>query len=65
MKKEALKRALAQCAKNDKTVFTYYGNDCKNRQSEKPPKGKRFQTPFEIAQDILGDEFWKYLEGLK
>lgn len=38
---------------NDKTVYSYDGDNSLNKEGLKPLKGKRFNTPHEIAKSLL------------
>jgi hypothetical protein len=53
-KNKELREALENVKKNDKTrPYEYSGKDSKNKNGEAPEAGKRWATPYEIADKAL------------
>jgi len=71
MNKEKIAKILKSIFMNDKTEYDYFGHlQDKNKRSanrfgDQPPKGKRWNTPAEIASDALKELGYNHPNDIK
>lgn len=51
-----MREALESIKRLDKTEYTYYGAQARNKNGELPPDGERWKTPMEIAMGVLSTD---------
>ena len=64
MKNEDVFNFVRNVFLNDKTVYGYHGEKAKDREGEKPEKGKRWNTPSEMAETFVRNHFPDRLQDL-